>query len=163
MCIRVHRALVLVLMAGVLAAGACTVRPARPSDATDAPPADLRAAAESMYTRYSAAIATAQRGAIPAFYHQDGALVVFNGESRKMSREALRERYTTAWVPPQYFAWEDLEFAPVSATQVLVTGGFRWQAPAQTDTSRFIYAALLVTSDSGLAIVFEHETLRPRP
>jgi len=158
----VRRAMSIVAMMGVLAAVACTVRPARPSDATDAPPADLRAAAESMYTRYSAAIATAQRGAIPAFYHQDGALVVFNGESRKMSREALRERYTTAWVPPQYFAWEDLEFAPVSATQVLVTGGFRWQTPAQPDTSRFIYAALLVATDSGLAIVFEHETLRPR-
>ncbi len=151
------------LAMGVLAAVACTVRPAKPSDTTDAPPADLRAAAESMYTRYSAAIATAQRGAIPAFYHQDGALIVFNGESRKMSREALRERYAGSWEPPQYFAWEDLEFAPVSATQVLVTGGFRWQAPAQADTSRFIYAALLEATDSGLGIVFEHETLRPRP
>jgi len=44
---------------------------------------------------------------------------------------------------------------------VLVTGGFRWQGAGEPDTARFISAALLVAQDSGMAIVFEHGTLRP--
>jgi hypothetical protein len=44
--------------------------------------------------------------------------------------------------------------------RVLVTGGFRWQRSGQTDTSRFVYAALRQSADSGMATIFEHETER---
>lgn len=51
--------------------------------------------------------------------------------------------------------------ASISAGQVVVTGGLRWQTAGKPDTARYIYAALVVAVDSGMAIVFEHETLRP--
>ena len=44
---------------------------------------------------------------------------------------------------------------------MLVIGGFRWQGAGEPDTARFFYAALLVAEDAGMAIVFEHGTLRP--
>jgi hypothetical protein len=64
-------------------------------------------------------------------------------------------------VPPACFAWDSLTFDSLAPGEVIVTGGFRWQSPGQADTLRFIYAALLLAHDSGLGIVFEHETLRP--
>lgn len=68
----------------------------------------------------------------------------------------MRQRYLNEWAAPQFFAWDSLRFDSLSTSQVLVTGGFRWQAQGQPDTTRFIYAAVLAAVDSGLAIVFEH-------
>jgi hypothetical protein len=139
----------------------CAPGAARGSIMTDGPPPDLIAATRSHYERYGVALADAQRGSIAGFYHHDGAVIVFNGVRRKQTRDELRRRYLTSWNPPAYFAWEGLVFDSLSTTEVLVTGGFLWQAAGQRDTSRFIYAALVVAIDSGMAITFEHETARP--
>jgi hypothetical protein len=135
--------------------------PARAGIAQHAAPPDLISSAKSHYEQYGAALAAPRREAIAGFYHREGAVIVFNGVRRKQSREELNRRYTTSWDPPAYFAWEGLVFDPISTTEVLVTGGFRWQAAGQRDTSSFIYAALVVAVDSGMAITFEHETARP--
>jgi hypothetical protein len=141
---------------------ACAPNQERPL-LVDGPPADLKASAASLYEQYGAALAAARRGALAAFYHHEGALVVLNGVARRHSREQLNRKYLNAWTPPTYFAWEDMAFDSISPSQVLVTGGFQWQASEQQDTTRYIYAALLVAVDSGMAIVFEHETKRPVP
>jgi hypothetical protein len=130
---------------------------------TDAPPTNLRTAAAEHSAAYGAALSAGRRTEIAKFYHYDGALIVFNGVPRRQSQSELRRRYEGSWNPPAYFSWESLSFDSISPTQVLVTGGFRWQAAAQRDTVRYIYAAMLVAVDSGLAITFEHETLRPTP
>lgn len=139
---------------------ACVDRP-RDVVGADAPPADLRGTAAALYEQYGAALASGRREALPRFYHPDGALLVFNGSPMRLSMAQLSEIYTTQWSPPAYFAWDSLAFDPISSTQVIVTGGFRWMEPERSDTNRFIYASLLSVVDSGLAIVFEHETRRP--
>jgi len=145
----------LLLLAIALIGSACA-----PSDAR--PPANLEASAASLYQQYGAALAAGRRGALAAFYHNEGALTVLNGVARRQSGEELNRYYLGAWTPPTYFAWEDMAFDSIAPSQVLVTGGFRWQDSGEKDTTRYIYAALLVVVDSGLAIVFEHETQRPQ-
>ena len=127
----------------------------------DGPPADLKASAAELYAAYGAAIAQPRREAIASFYHHDGALVVLNGVTRRLSRPDLEAKYRGSWTPPAYFAWEGLRFDSIDPGSVIVTGGFRWQSPGQPDTTRYLYAALVVAGDSGMAILFEHETLRP--
>jgi hypothetical protein len=129
----------------------------------DGPPADLKASAAALYQQYGTALSTGRRSAIAAFYHHDGAMVVLNGVARRHSREELNHSYRNAWTPPRYFAWNDMAFDSISPGQVLVTGGFLWQDAEQQDTTSYIYAGLLVAVDSGMAIVFEHETKRPVP
>lgn len=149
--------LVLVLLLGAMA---CAPDPGVPAQA-GGPAADLKGAAAEHYEAYGQALAGAQRSAIATFYHPDGALIVFNGEARRQSRADLQGEYEGAWSPPAYFAWENLAFDLLAPGEVIVTGGFKWQSVGAPDTLRFIYAAVLVARDSGLGIVFEHETLRP--
>src|SRR5688572_25717003 len=96
--------------------------------ATDGPPSDLTASAARLYEEYGAALSRGRRGSIANFYHYQGARVVFNGVSARRTREELRQRYMTSWSPPTYFAWDSLTFDSLSTSQVLVTGGFRWQS-----------------------------------
>ncbi len=124
--------------------------------------ADLRSRAAALYQSYGSALATPRRGAIAGFYHPDGAIVVLNGVARRVSRAELQSKYQGSWSPPAFFAWEGLSFDSIGPGEVMVTGGFRWQSAGQRDTVPYIYAAFLVAADSGMAIVFEHETLRPR-
>ncbi len=156
-----HTALTALTALGVLAV-ACGQRPA-PGLMPASPPTDLEAAAAALYEAYGSALATPRRGAIAGFYHQDGALVVLNGVSRRLTRAELEAKYQGAWSPPAFFAWDALAFDPIGPAEVIVTGGFRWQSAGRPDTVPYIYAALLVAVDSGLAIIFEHETLRPSP
>ena len=146
----------------VLVGVTCARYSGRP-EPTISPPRGLKAAAAAHFEAYGQALAKAQRSAIANFYHFNGALIVLNGAPRRRSRSELRERYEGEWSPPAYFAWETLAFDSLAPGQVIVTGGFRWQTTGQPDTARYIYAAVLVATDSGLGIVFEHETLRPRP
>lgn len=150
----------LALMLSLLVASGCA-QESVPTPTRGTAPADLKGEASALYERYGSALAKGDREAIPGFYHPDGALVVFNGESWRSSHAELRQRYLTQWSPPHYFTWDSLAFDPISDTQVIVTGGFRWQTTASADTGRYIYAAVLSTTDSSLAIVFEHETNRP--
>lgn len=134
----------------------------RPAPVRGVAAAELTASAAAHYQAYGQALATPQREAIAAFYHPDGVLLVLNGASERHSRAVIDRRYREQWSPPAYFAWDDLTFDSIGPGQVLVNGGFRWQSAGQQDTVPFIYAALLVAVDSGMAIAFEHETLRPR-
>lgn len=148
--------LVLVLAASL---GACAS--VRTPIAMDRPPADLTVSAASLYRQYGDALKAGRRSAIADFYHPQGALIVFNGVPRRQSRDELRQQYLTFWSPPDFFEWEGLTFDSISTSQVIVTGGFRWKSAGQPDTARFIYAAVVAAVDSGMAIVFEHETVRP--
>lgn len=131
------------------------------SEPVSTPPIDLQAAAAAHYEGYGRALADGNRSAIAGFYHPDGALIVFNGDPRRQSQAELHSRYAGAWTPPAWFTFDDLAFDSIAPARVLVTGGFRWHAAGTTDTTRFIYAAVLAASDSGMGIIFEHETLRP--
>jgi hypothetical protein len=142
------------------AAMLCGAQPA-PAQSPDGPPVDLKASAAELYAAYGSALAAPRREAIGSFYHYDGALVVLNGVARRMSRADLEKKYRGSWTPPAFFAWEGLRFDSVGPGSVIVTGGFKWRSPGQPDTTRYLYAALVVAVDSGMAIVFEHETLRP--
>lgn len=136
---------------------------ATPAPMPDGRPADLRASAAALYEAYGSALSMPRREEIAGFYHADGALIVFNGKARRQSQAELRTRYERSWSPPAFFAWDGLSFDSIGPGEVLVTGGFKWQGMGRRDTVPYIYAALLVAEDSGLAIVFEHETLRPGP
>lgn len=149
-----------VLFAGALLAMTCAPRLAQGQD-LNSPPADLRVAAAAMYEAYGSAIATPRRGALAGFYHYNGAIRVLNGITRRLTRAAIDANYKNSWSPPTFFAWDGLVFDSVAPGEVIVTGGFRWQGVGQRDTVPYVYAALLVAVDSGLAIVFEHETVRP--
>lgn len=140
---------------------ACSARPH--AQQLDRPPGDLKASAAALYQAYGEALMTPRRAAIAGFYHYDGALRVINGVPRRVSRAVLDSIYRGPWSPPTFFTWEGLEFDSVGPGRVIVTGGFRWQGSGRRDTSRYIYTALLEAVDSGLAIRFEHETLRPEP
>ena len=145
---------------GVLVLVACS--PAREGNASvDGPPADLAASARELFARYESAIVTPHREAIASFYHPDGAIRVINGTTSRMSRAQLDSVYRTTWTPPGYFAWEALSYDSLDVGTVLVTGGFRWASAGASDTARYLYAAVLQATDSGLAIRFEHETSRP--
>src|SRR5687768_11189051 len=129
---------------------------------TNGPPADLEATARELFAQYEAAIKTGRRDAIARFYHVDGAVRVINGTTSRMSRAQLDSVYRTTWTPPAFFAWDALAYDSLDPGSVLVTGGFRWARPGASDTANYLYAAVLQAVDSGLAIRFEHETLRPR-
>lgn len=142
---------------------ACAAPESRQEATLDGPPSRVVPAAANFYEQYGAALAGGHRERVPGFYHRDGATIVFNGDAQRQSHEEIRRFYAATWVAPQFFAWDSLHFDSLSTSQVIVTGGFRWQAQGAPDTTRFIYAALLVAVDSGMALVFEHETLRPPP
>ena len=129
--------------------------------ATAGPTADLEASAKTLFAQYDAAVKTGQRDAIARFYHVDGAVRVINGTTSRMSRAQLDSVYRGPWTPPAFFAFEALAYDSLDPASVLVTGGFRWARPGASDTANYLYAAVLQAIDSGLAIRFEHETLRP--
>jgi hypothetical protein len=145
---------------GVVALLACSPSSKSPSF-VDGPPADLKASAQELFVQYEAAIKTSRREAIARFYHFDGAIRVLNGTTSRMSRPQLDSVYRTTWTPPAFFAWEELSYDSLDPGTVIVTGGFRWARLGTTDTLRYLYAALVHAVDSGMAIRFEHETLRP--
>ena len=143
-----------------LALGACTSESSgkRPPEG---PRIALTASAAELYEAYGKAVNTPERGAIASFYASDGVVRVLNGTTVRTSRIALDSMYRGRWSPPAHFRWDSLAFDSLSPTQVLVTGGFRWQAAGSPDTTRWLYAGLLEAADSGLVIRFEHETMRP--
>lgn len=129
--------------------------------AIDGPAAGLKASAQELLARYEGAIRAHRREVIAGFYHPEGAVRVLNGTTTRSSRAQLDSRYRTAWMPPAFFAWEELSYDSLDPRTVLVTGGFRWARAGTTDTARYLYAAVLQAVDSGMAIRFEHETTRP--
>ncbi|MGE0439656.1 MAG: hypothetical protein AB7L66_07260 [Gemmatimonadales bacterium] len=149
----------LALAAGGLGCAA----PAAETPGREADAAALRPAAEALYRAYGQAVATGPGEAVAAFYHPGGAVRVLNGTAQRLSRAALDSSYRSGWSAPGYFSWTDLTFDPFGPDQVLVSGGFRWLPVGGRDTTAWIYAALLERTDSGLAIRFEHETLKPTP
>lgn len=150
------------LAAAILALGACTSQ--SPSiQSRDETSIALTTSAAALYEAYGRAVTTPERAAIASFYARDGVIRVLNGTTVHTSRAALDSMYRGRWSPPAYFSWDSLAFDSLSPTQVLVIGGFRWQASGQPDTTRWLYAGLLEAADSRLVIRFEHETMRPTP
>jgi hypothetical protein len=145
---------------GLIALLACSYSP-RSRSIADRPPAGLKASAQEFFAQYEAAIKTPRREAIAGFYHREGAIRVLNGTTSRLSRLQLDSVYRTTWTPPAFFAWEELSYDSLNPGTVIVTGGFRWARHGATDTLRFLYAAVVQAVDSGMAIRFEHETLRP--
>ena len=146
--------LVLLLLAAACSTAHSASRQARA-------PRDLRATAARMYRAYGEALTTPRPEALSGFYHPEGALIVLNGIAARPTRQQIDTRYRTAWTAPAFFAWDSLAYDSIAPGQVMVTGNLRWQSRGQRDTSRVIYAALLVAVDTGLAIRFEHETIVP--
>jgi hypothetical protein len=146
---------------GVLALFACSSSSGERRLAVDGPPANLKASAEQLYLLYEDALKAPRRESLAGFYHFDGAVRVINGKTSRMSRSQLDSVYRTPWVPPAFFEWEQLSYDSLDPATVLVTGGFRWSRAGAVDTMRYLYAAVLQAVDSGLAIRFEHETIRP--
>lgn len=120
----------------------------------------LRSAAQ-FYEAYSQDARAQRREKLAQYYAPTGAVIVLAGQRRYYSREAIDSFYRGPWHGPAYFGWDTLAFDPLSSDLVLVTGRFRWLATGATDTTRFIYAAILQAVDSGLAIRVEHETPVP--
>jgi len=139
---------------------ACASPPAS-SLMLDGPPADLKASSAELYQQYGTALSAPRRDALAGFYHYEGAVRVFNGVRRVVTRAELDSTYRRDWNPPEYFAWEQLTYDSLAPGLVLVTGGFLWKAKSRPDTTRFLYTALLEAADSGMVIRFEEETLRP--
>jgi len=127
-------------------------------ETTDGPPADLVASAGRFFDAYGTAVREGRTEALANFYAPAGAIRVLDGQRKRLTRSALDSVYRSGWQAPAFFAWESLEYDSLDTEQVLVTGFFRWQARGAPDTSRYTYAALLQTVDSGLVIRFEHET-----
>ena len=150
------------VMFGVLALVACS-SPSPDVSTVDGPPANLEASTRELFTRYEAAIVAHRRDALAGFYHPDGAVRVINGHTTRSSRAQLDSAYRGPWTPPAYFAWEALEYDSLDPGSMLVTGGFRWTRAGSADTARYLYAAVVQAVDSGMAIRFEHETVRPAP
>jgi len=143
-----------------LVLAACTSPPATPM-LIDGPPSDLKASSAELFDQYGAALSAPRPEALAGFYHYAGALRVFNGVRRAMTRAELDSIYRRSWNPPEYFAWEQLTYDSIAPRLVIVTGGFRWKSRGGRDTTRFLYTALLEAVDSGMTIRFEEETLRP--
>jgi hypothetical protein len=127
----------------------------------DRPPEDLLRSAAQFYDAYGKDLQAHRQGKLAQYYHPNGAIVVVAGRRQHYSHATLDSIYRGSWQGPAYFSWDTLAFDSLSPGIVLVTGRFSWLASGATDTSRFIYAALLQAVDSGLAITFEHETPAP--
>ena len=133
-----------------------------------APPADQRSgplvrSAEQLYDAYVRDIRAERRGSIAQYYDPRGALIVIGGDRRYYSRAAIDSFYRGPWQGPAFFAWDTVAFDSLAPDLVVVTGRFRWLRRGASDTARFIYAALVQPTDSGLAIRMEHETPAPPP
>ncbi|SRR5713101_1311495 len=128
---------------------------------TDRPSEDLLRSAAQFYEAYSQDARTHKREKLAQYYAPSGAVIVLAGQRRFYSRAAIDSFYRGPWQGPAYFAWDTLAFDLLSPDLVLVTGRFRWLATGATDTTQYIYAAILQTVDSGLAIRVEHETPAP--
>ncbi|HET9512829.1 MAG TPA: hypothetical protein VFO95_02790 [Gemmatimonadales bacterium] len=124
-------------------------------------PADLKATAAALYDSYTTALTEGRPEALSGYYHPDGAIRVINGSTRRATRAGLDSSYRSGWNPPAFFAWDSLTFDSIAPGKVIVTGTFRWVEQGKRDTTHWLYAALLQAAQSGLAIRFEHETLKP--
>lgn len=117
----------------------------------------------AFYDVYTAALRAQRRDTLARFYHPNGALVVFNGQPMQLTNASIDSFYRGPWQGPQFFSFDSLRFQPLNSSQVLVTGGFRWQWQNSADTTRYVYLSILERTRSGLRIRLEHETEWPKP
>jgi hypothetical protein len=125
-------------------------------------PRDLIADAEDFFRAYFAAIENGERHQIAGFYAPDTTIRVVNGQRRLMTRPMLDSIYQgEGWYPPAALTSADFILDSISSNEVLATGTLLWIEPSSGDTVPILYAALLATTDSGLVLRFEHETVLP--
>jgi hypothetical protein len=131
----------------------CSSAP-RTNGETTVPESEARA----FYQQYESALKLHRRDTLAHFYHPAGALIVFNGTRSQVTNAGLDSRYRGQWTGPVFFAFDSLQFLPLRAQQVLVTGRFRWLGQQSPDTGHFAYLSILDRTSAGLKISVEHET-----
>lgn len=147
----------LFLVGASLAVAACST-PTR--EVNDPTPRSL-VATRALYESYATALRLHRREELADFYHPQGATIVFDGVRRASTHTAIANRYRQGWQGPAFFTFDSLHFEPLGASHVLVTGGFRWLSAQSTDTTPYIYLAVLENTAAGPRIRVEHETRRP--
>jgi mannose-6-phosphate isomerase-like protein (cupin superfamily) len=147
----------LVLVGASLAVAACSP-PVR--EVNDPTPLSL-SATRALYESYATALRSHRREELADFYHPLGATIVFDGVRRASTHAAIASRYREGWQGPAFFTFDSLHFGPLGVSHVLVTGGFRWLSAQSTDTTPYIYLAVLENTAAGPRIRVEHETRRP--
>jgi hypothetical protein len=145
------------IVAAALALAAC----GRPGDGTPGQIPIAESDIGAFYRSYEAALNGQRRDTLPAYYHPDGATIVFNGERMELTHAGLVSLYALEWEGPQFVAFDSLHSQHVGSSHVVVTGGFRWLPPASQDTGKYLYLAILQQTAAGPRILVEHETIRP--
>jgi hypothetical protein len=116
-------------------------------------------APQDWFAAYARDLEEADRPAIIARYHPDGAWMVRKGVPRLLSFAELTERYLgPAWQPPARFAWRDLRIETVGSDGALAIGQFVWERTSGQQ-ELISYTGMLLAVDGGWRIRLEDENL----
>jgi hypothetical protein len=115
---------------------------------------DLRA----FYEEYETALQAHRRDTLAHFYHPQGATIVFNGERMQFTHAALDSMYRGGWQGPLFMTFDSLHWQPISTSQGIVTGRFRWLTAEAPDTVEYVYLSVVERTAAGPRILVEHET-----
>jgi hypothetical protein len=115
---------------------------------------DLRA----FYEEYETALRAHRRDTLAHFYHPQGATIVFNGERMQFTHAVLDSMYRGEWQGPLFMAFDSLHWQPISTSQGIVTGRFRWLTAEAPDTVEYVYLSVVEQTAAGPRILVEHET-----
>jgi hypothetical protein len=119
----------------------------------------MTTALHDWFAVYARDLEEADRPAILARYHPEGAWMVRKGVPRLLSFADLTERYLgTLWHPPASFAWRDLRIEPVGSEGALAVGQFVWER-ANGQQELISYTGMLLVVDGGWRIRLEDENL----
>lgn len=152
-------ALIMVLLAAPIAAGASAQAPQGASAAQDR----LTAEATSFMAAYADELRAGDRAAIAARYDRRGAWRVGDGTAVLDGWERISAIYASnQWQPPAAFEWRDLAYEPAGPDSVIVVGRFAWTPAAGQAPLVFSYTALLIRQDGALRIRLEDESAAAR-
>ncbi|MBU6187964.1 MAG: hypothetical protein KGR68_01485 [Betaproteobacteria bacterium] len=111
------------------------------------------------FAAYARDLELADRPAILARYHPEGAWMVRKGVPRLLTFADLTERYLgPAWQPPVCFAWRDLRIEPVGTEGALAIGQFMWER-ANGQQKLISYTGMLLAVEGDWRIRLEDENL----
>lgn len=119
----------------------------------------MTSALHGWFAAYARDLEAADRPAILARYHPEGAWMVRKGVPRLLSFAELAERYLgSAWQPPISFAWVGLQIEPVGSEGVLAIGQFAWER-ANGQQELISYTGMLLAVEGNWKIRLEDENL----
>lgn len=116
-------------------------------------------APEQFMADYGRLMLAGNREALIRLYATNGTLVLSDGLDDVAAPDQVAEIYRGHWVAPTAFAWRDLVYRQLSASVVLVSGGFDWTSPEFPKGARFTYSVILVLEDNKWRIRSETEFL----